>query len=772
MVPGKTTLHYSPRWKRKCWLNGSNVIRTTEPHGLSASEPDGESAGTFVSWKKAGTWKFAKVVDADKRNLRLEFGGALPVEHTPLYEVRPLDGPNLPAEIEEVGLLDEELPAGAIEDVTAEDLQAEESPEMPLVISTGPTASLDPLSSIPGLFGKLSEVGSFIVPTPMLPMDLVKAAVKMLLKMGVMIIPSTGKPVFEFTPPDELADSIYQLVVDSESVAWEEEDEEIVKGAIEVALASNQPVDPQPVFFKKISEAVLEKGPFLVIAANPPVKAVVDSIVPRYVIEGEASKAKSGAWVVGEFSDGLRALQIADIAEYIDDDEAERFSLRFENLTGNVGELQNVYADFRGELVAEGAAINISLVDPDDIELEQVPETLTVGQDVLLSAEGEEPVAAKIDTIKGNSITTSPRASGYTKGDLVILGNVVIASHGESKPEKILGSGGASRSNQEFTLEVDQVSFTPDPSKSSGVAAAIDVIVAGRVWEQVSTLKDSTFADHHYAIRMTEDGHVRILFGDGDYGRRLPTGTNNIRVRYRVGSGLAGNVPANALAKPVKPHPRIDTVMQPLPAAGGGDMEDAISLRENAPPTLLALERAVSLSDFSHLAAAQSSVWQARAYSQISHGGRAERVAVVIVPAGGIQSAQIRKTIRSFLQKHALPGVQVSVDPFVEERVSLSLTVRVKTDEFVADEVQKAVATALVDHFTLQNRKLGEHLYLSEVYKVVEGVRGVENSICVLNEDESLQIVTATNESTVVYLDTEAETNPSRLEVAFEEYLP
>ena len=166
------------------------------------------------------------------------------------------------------------------------------------------------------------------------------------------------------------------------------------------------------------------------------------------------------------------------------------------------------------------------------------------------------------------------------------------------------------------------MSFTADATKSSGVAAAIEVELAGRDWEQVSTLKDSAPDDHHYTIRMTEEGFVKILFGDGEYGRRLASGKNNIRVRYRVGSGLAGNVPVGGLEKPVNPHPLVDAVRQPLPAAGGGDMEDVASLRENAPPTLLALERAASFSDFSHLAAAQSSVWQARTYTRILHAGR------------------------------------------------------------------------------------------------------------------------------------------------------
>jgi hypothetical protein len=82
----------------------------------------------------------------------------------------------------------------------------------------------------------------------------------------------------------------------------------------------------------------------------------------------------------------------------------------------------------------------------------------------------------------------------------------------------------------------------------------------------------------------------------------------------------------------------------------------------------------------------------------------------------------------------------------------------------------------------LRNRKLAEHLYLSEVYKVVEGVRGVENSICEIYQqpsksDEStvpqaLQVIRADNVKDVVYLDTAAEKKPSTLELKHEEYEP
>ena len=99
----------------------------------------------------------------------------------------------------------------------------------------------------------------------------------------------------------------------------------------------------------------------------------------------------------------------------------------------------------------------------------------------------------------------------------------------------------------------------------------------------------------------------------------------------------------------------------------------------------------------------------------------------------------------------------------------LTVTVRVKTDEFVIDDVEKAVDSALVDYFTLKSRKLGVNLYLSEIYKVVEGIQGVQNSVCVLNGDKAVQIVRAENDSTVIYLDTDS---GASLSVNHEEYLP
>jgi hypothetical protein len=898
---GEVQLKISPRWKRECWLNGDDVIRTVEPHGLN---PD-----SYICWKidyglevdtvlkehgrslvsiaiaeadnvlsirifnENGTiivektddqnekdikkllfgehaikalkkldpgldetslspeekqkiianamscagytqWKFAKVTKVDKWSLRLEVKGALPQDGMELYVLRPIESPVLPANYEAVVLLggtDDAPPA--VETITP---NIEEPPKegVPKPLFTLREVLTEEMEADDGSGGgllppaSLPKIGCFLFPSPLLPLELVKAAVELMLSIGVMAIPSTEEIVIKGMPfggilaeaendvtvaSDLLFGLLNELegIIDVESdgtpiigklVVWNDslksdpstpitpEEEEAIKTALKNMLSIPEG-EEATALFQKLTEDITGKGPLLVIPKEPVVKAVVKGIEYRYMFSG-TSKIEVSDWVVGDFSNGLRALKVDTINWFHDNDETETFSLIFQGQDKIDATLKKVYADFRGELIAEGATVNSTDVDPDNLELEDIPDSLKAGSEVLLTAEGKEPVVAKIESIDGNTITTNPPPVGFTKGELIIRGNVVLAGHGESKPEKILGSGNAAKSNQEFTLEVEGISFTPDATKSAGVAAAIEVKVDGRLWQQVSTLRDSGPGEHHYAIRMTEEGYVKILFGDGEHGRRLPSGKNNIRVRYRVGSGLAGHVPAGGLERPVSPHPLIKAVLQPMQAAGGGDMEDMASLRENAPATLLTLERAVSLSDFSHLAAAQSSVWQAKAYRQVFHLGRTENIKVVIVPAEGIHSRDIKNDIENFLRKHAMPGVRVTVDHFEPVLFDLSVEVRVKIDEFIADDVEKAVTSALKNYFALKNRKLGENLYLSEVYNVVESIRGVENSICVLNNDDTLQLIRVANDSTVVYLDIKADQNPSTLTVTHKEYRP
>jgi len=369
------------------------------------------------------------------------------------------------------------------------------------------------------------------------------------------------------------------------------------------------------------------------------------------------------------------------------------------------------------------------------LENKEAAGQLKAGKFVVVEQEAPEPRLSVLTSVqyadkRTGVVRLDPALPDeYLIGSTLIRANVVRAGHGEAQPEKILGSGNATLSNQEFLFSGSDVSFISDETQVSGVRADIKVIVDGETWTQVSRFNQSRPTDIHYAVRMTEEGHLRIVFGDGINGRRLPTGENNVRIAWRTGSGTAGNLKAGSLKKPAHPHPRVEAIDQPFDCGGGNDMESVTSLRRSAPASLLTMERAVSVNDFAELAASHASIWSARAELQSSAGERAVRV--VVVPAdGGKLGETLSKDLEASLLSHAIPGAHVKLDEYVSEALALEITLGINSTRFDVDAVIAEVRETLLQRFTLKNRTIGAPVYLSDIYQCVEAVRGVEYSVC------------------------------------------
>lgn len=354
---------------------------------------------------------------------------------------------------------------------------------------------------------------------------------------------------------------------------------------------------------------------------------------------------------------------------------------------------------------------------------------------LLLVSNGTTVIQSRIEEMAANGawlqLTDSP-PDGTTVGNLEIFANVALAGHGETRSWRVLGSGDGSRSNQFFTLEVEDLSFVADIALASGVRAALEIVVAGETWTQVDNLKDSISSDAHYQVRINEDGHAQIEFGDGRHGRRLPSGTNNVRVRLRQGVGCEGNLAPGSLVKPLQPHPLIETILQPVASSGGNDRESKVDLRRNAPASLLALNRAVSIEDAAQLVRSHPSVWQAAAFRLNPGLGRRERLEVVVMAAGGgFLSNALKQSVQAWLSGRCQPGMQVILSDYVPVRFQLDITVRIgsSTDR---QSVQNAVEGSLMNGLDLSRRQLGKSLYRGEIYSIVDAVAGVENSSCTL----------------------------------------
>lgn len=434
--------------------------------------------------------------------------------------------------------------------------------------------------------------------------------------------------------------------------------------------------------------------------------ASIDLLDGAYRLTVNGSLA-SGSWVLaqGHFKQSLPALAYDENHESIYHDSTDTHS----QLTLSLSEFPPAFTIGR-PLWVVGAV---------DRRLVTVQEILRFANNTLL-------------------ISVKPSLSGLDlpKYATRVYANVVKAGHGETRGQSVLGSGNRIESNQEFLFAKTGVAFEQDNNFASGVRASVTVQVDDRVWTQVDSLRDSESTDTHFETTLNEDHQLLVRFGDGIHGQRLPTGTNNLILQARFGVGIEGNLPAASLNKLKKPHPLVESVIQPEAATGGGDLETGESLRELAPASVLTLERAVSIADYGHIAQRHASIWQARSYALPDTPRATDRVEVVLVPAGGgALSPDFKTNMKTYLEGFSRPGVWVHIEGYQAILLDLRIKLRVDINAYDGDKIAELVRVSLLDSFSLQKAVLAEPLYLSRVYQVIEAVEGVENVDVFINPD-------------------------------------
>jgi predicted phage baseplate assembly protein len=127
-------------------------------------------------------------------------------------------------------------------------------------------------------------------------------------------------------------------------------------------------------------------------------------------------------------------------------------------------------------------------------------------------------------------------------------------------------------------------------------------------WELRENFVDSTPFERHYTIDVVT-GEIElgpaIRETDGgwsQYGAVPPKGAVVRMTRYRYGGGRDGNVAAGTLNVLRSPIPGIDTVVNPVAAAGGVDAEPLEHARARASMEIRTRYRAVTAEDFEFLA--------------------------------------------------------------------------------------------------------------------------------------------------------------------------
>jgi hypothetical protein len=309
----------------------------------------------------------------------------------------------------------------------------------------------------------------------------------------------------------------------------------------------------------------------------------------------------------------------------------------------------------------------------------------------------------------------------YARDSVTIYGNVVHATHGETRNE-VLGSSDARKSIQRFTLKQAPLTYVA-AATPQGVATTLEVRVNDVRWHETAMPAFATPGACVYSVRQDDDGNSTVIFGNR--GARLPSGSENLRAKYRNGIGMEGNVKAAQISLLATKPTGVRDVINPLRASGGGDRDGVEAIRRNAPIAVMALDRLVSLPDYADFARAFAGIGQARA----DRVGNGKRDFVQVTIAGGDDApidsdSDLYTMLGDALRRFGDPHLPVEVAS--RELVALVISANVAIDpDYDWAVVQPKLRQTLLDRFSFTRRALGQRAYLSEAVSALQAVRGV-----------------------------------------------
>lgn len=318
-----------------------------------------------------------------------------------------------------------------------------------------------------------------------------------------------------------------------------------------------------------------------------------------------------------------------------------------------------------------------------------------------------------------------PAKSGGVNGSAT-----VTATQGETILDEIIGVSNGS-ANQTFALYNTAV-----------INNSIKITVSGVNYEQVQYLIDANSYAPVFSAFTSAENITYITFGDSTSGRIPPNGAQ-IYSTYRIGGGVIGNIASNnikyVINVPGGTVPAGLTVSNQDvyisgdgAATGGADAESTDSIRINAPLSIRAINRAVSLSDYSSLAVQVPGVSKA-----ISKADVYTSITMYIAPLGdpGVASDNSTPTavfnntatkVLEYLVDKAPANTTITFQPpkYVGVQLVINITV---APQYSQSATTSAVTSALTSLFAYDNVLFNDTIYVSDVYNAISSISGVAN---------------------------------------------
>jgi hypothetical protein len=434
--------------------------------------------------------------------------------------------------------------------------------------------------------------------------------------------------------------------------------------------------------------------------------------------------------------DNMIALIPSFLPEWTSTDASD-FGITLIELFAYMGDLMNYYIDrsanegFIGTATQRSSVLSIAQLlgyspSPATPALVTLTFTNSTNSDVTIPALTQ---VATTTTVNG----ISTQIIFETNGPVLVPANssgTIDATQGQTIAYEHIGDSNGT-ANQVFALAQNPLISN---TSSIIVGTLVGGVPTGVSYTEVPYIIDAGSNDPSYSVNTDSNNISYITFGDGVSGRIPPI--NGVYATYRIGGGAYGNVGPSTLTYQISNVTPGIMVNNLFAASGGADEETTDSIRVNAPVAYTALNRAVSLTDYSSLSVQVPAISKAIADSTSSYNS----IVLYISPFGdnsigtpGVDAygnttptftSAVTNLIK-YLTDKAPATTTVTVNPPAYIPINISLTVYV-LPQFKQSDVVAAVNQALATLFEINNVIFAENVVLQYVHSALSQVNGVD----------------------------------------------
>lgn len=226
----------------------------------------------------------------------------------------------------------------------------------------------------------------------------------------------------------------------------------------------------------------------------------------------------------------------------------------------------------------------------------------------------------------------------------------------------------------------------------------------------------------------------------------LPKADNTLFIKYRIGGGKESNLGVNVITSienvefsVIGPNSTYnDNVIQSLtvtnitPAVGGSDQPVTEELRNMIAYNFAAQNRAVTLNDYKSMIEGMPSAFGAPAKVNVMEEDNKVRIKLLSYDENGnltdIVSNTLKNNILSYLSEYRM--INDYLDIVSGQVIDLGLEIDILLDKNQNQtEVLRQIITNTTTYFSIDNRKMGDPLFVGELTKAIHDVPGVVNVI-------------------------------------------